>query len=155
MGTDVLSTATDAVRAVVGVKVTEVPDLMFTDQQMERQLKTALYGWLPTYETIYDDGGASGATADEEYLRDLIVSYCMFFCAVRVIEMILALRNMVGDGKSEVKRFDTDFSELLKVFTDRMDEARGLLESIVNAAATDGTKYFGSAPPGYDPVTDA
>jgi len=138
----------------VGVKVKEVPDTMFTDQQMERQLKTALYGWLPTHETLYDTGSASGATADEEYLRDLVVSYCLFFCAVRVVEMVLALRKIVGDGKSEVQRFDTDLKDLLKVFNDRRDEAQGLLEALVNASNTDGAQYFGKASPGYDPVTN-
>ena len=154
MGTPVLYVDTDAVRAVVGVKVKEVPDAMFTDQQMERQLKTALYGWLPTYEALYDTGSAGGATADQSYIRDLITSYCLFYCAVRVIEMVLALRHQVGDGKSEVKRFDTDFKELLEVFNARLDEAQGLLEDLTSTGGTDGAQYFGKATPDYDPVSN-
>lgn len=154
MGTPVLYIDTDAVRAAVGVKVIEVPDAMFTDQQMERQLKTALYGWLPTYEALYDTGSASDATANEAYVRDLLISYCLFYCAVRVVEMVRAVRHQVGDGKTEVQRFDTEYKELLEVFNARLDEAQGLLESLINASPTEGTDYFGKATPDYDPVTN-
>jgi hypothetical protein len=153
MSTPILYTDTAAVRAAVGVKDTEVPDSMITDQQMERQLKTALYGWLPTYETKYDEGNADGASADQAYLKDLLISYALFYCCVRVIEMVLALRQQVGDGKSQVKRFDTDMKALLEVYKGRRDEVQALIEDLVVPTAGD-IDYFGKATPDYDPVTN-
>jgi hypothetical protein len=152
MGAPVLYTDTSAVRAAVGIKDTEVPDSMITDQQMERQLKTTLYGWLPTYETLYDAGNDGAATSDEKYIKDLLISYCMFYCCVRVIEMALALRKSVGDGKSQVERFDTDLTKLRAMYQERLDEVQALIDDLVTPSEG-GVNYFGKASPDYDPVT--
>jgi hypothetical protein len=152
MGAPVLYTDTSAVRAAVGIKDTEVPDSMITDQQMERQLKTALYGWLPTYEALYDAGNAGTATADEKYIKDLLISYCLFYCCVRVIEMSLALRQSVGDGKSQVARFVTDMKALRDMYKDRLNEVQALIDDLVTPSEG-GVSYFGKATPDYDPVT--
>ena len=153
MGTSVLYTSTDAIRAVVGVTVKEVPDAMITDQQLEMQLKTALYGWLPTYSTVYSEGTSGTATAEQEYMKDLLVSYCMFFGGVRIVEMILALRESVGDGKSEVTRFDLNFGELLSTLKGRLEDAQTALRGVLTPASS-STPYFGSAAPDYDPVSN-
>ena len=153
MSTPILYTDTSAVRAAVGIKETEVPETMITDQGMERQLKTALYGWVPTYEALYDAGNASGATEQEAYIKDLLVSYCLFFICVRLIEMVLALRRQVGDGKSQVARFDTDYKTLLEMYTKRRDEIQTLIEDQITPS-TGGVQYFGKATPDYDPVSN-
>lgn len=153
MGTSILYTSTDAIRAVVGVTEKEVPDAMITDQQLEMLLKTALYGWLPTYSTVYSDGTAETATGEQEYMKDLLVSYCMFFGGVRIVEMILALRESVGDGKSEVTRFDINFGELLSTLKGRMEEAQATLKEVLNPTSG-SSPYFGVATPNYDPVSN-
>lgn len=153
MGTSILYTSTDAIRAVVGVTEKEVSDAMITDQQLEMQIKTALYGWLPTYPTVYSEGTSDTATDEQEYRKDLLISYCMFFGGVRIVEMILALRESVGDGKSEVTRFDLNFGELLSTLKGRLDDAQAALKEAVNPSSG-GTAYFGSATPDYDPVTN-
>lgn len=153
MSVAILYTDTDAIRAVTGIKEVEISDSMLTDQQLERQLKTALYGWLPTYATVYSAGVAGGASADEIYRKDLLVSYCLYFGAVRLVEMIMALRQSVGDGKSEVARFNLNWLELLEVFKDRLEEAKALLDELINPSSG-GPAYFGKASPDYDPVTN-
>lgn len=154
MGASILYTSTDAIRAVVGVTETEVPDAMITDQHLEMQLKTSLYGWLPTYAAIYTDGTGATPTAEQEYMKDLLVSYCMFFGGVRIVEMILALRESVGDGKSQVTRFDLNFGELLSTLKGRMSEAQEALKEVLNPSSG-GTSYFGAATPDYDPVSNS
>lgn len=153
MGTAVLYTNTDAIRAAVGVTDTEIPDSMVTDQQMERQVKTALYSWLPTYATLYATGSADGATEEEVYVKDLLVLYCTYYGAVRMVEMIMAMRQRVSDGKSEVERFVIDWSALLEALKGRLDEVQSLLEEEVNPSHG-GPSYFGVATPDYDPVTN-
>lgn len=153
MGVPILYTNTATIRAVVGVTDKEVPDTKLTDQHLETQIKTALYGWVPTYEAIYNTGAATGATSDEVYQKDLLVSYCTFFGAVRIVEMIMALRSQVSNGKNEVHRFNVDWKELLSVFKGKLDEVKTLLENLLSTS-TGGTKYFGSSIPSYDPVTN-
>ena len=153
MAHQILYTDSDAVRAAVGVKDVEVPDDMLQDQQIERQLKTALYGWLPTYEALYDAGNASGATADEVYIKDLLFSYCLFWCCVRVLEMALAQRKSIGDGKTQIERFDVERKELIAAYKARVDEAKQLLSDLVNSSAG-APNFFGKASPDYDPVTN-
>lgn len=149
----ILYTTTDAIRAAVGVTDTEISDKVLTDQLLETQVQTAVYGWLPTHTTIYSEGTGASATAEQKYKKDLLVHYCLFYGAVRVVEMIMALRHKVGDGKSEVQRFDVDWEALLEILKARRDAAQTMLEQIVNPS-DGGTNYFGTASPGYDPVTN-
>jgi hypothetical protein len=153
MSTAVLYTNTDAIRAAVGISSTEIPDSMITDQQMERQVKTALYSWLPTYPALYTAGDAEEATDEQVYVKDLLVLYCTYFGAVRLVEMIMAMRQRVSDGKSEVERFNIDWLSLLEALKGRLDEIQDLLEEVINPSHG-GPSYFGKAVPDYDPVTN-
>lgn len=149
----ILYTTTDAIRAAAGVTDVEIPDQLLTDQMLESQVQTAVYRWLPTHGTVYSEGTAASPTAEQVYKKDLLVHYCLFYGAVRVVEMIMALRHKVGDGKSEVQRFDVDWEALLEILKARRDEAQTLLEEIINPS-DGGPGYFGTASPGYDPVTN-
>lgn len=149
----ILYTTTDAIRAAVGTTPKEVPDSLLTDQMLESQIRTAVYGWLPTHGAIYTAGTAASPTDDELYQKDLLVQYCLFYGAVRVVEMIMAMRKKVTDGKSQVERFDVDWEALLEVLKGRRDEAQQLLEELLNPS-DGGTSYFSLAAPTYDPVTN-
>jgi hypothetical protein len=149
----VLYTDTDAIRSAVGVTTREVSDDLLTQQKLESQTKVSLYGWLPDHATRYAAGTATDATDQEVYVKDLIVLYCTYFGAVRVVEMIMALRRRVGDGKSEVERFDVNWLELLEILKGRLDEIQNLLEEELGLSSG-GPSYFGKAVPDYDPVTN-
>lgn len=153
MAINILYTDSDAVRAAVGVKDVEVPDSMLLNQDIERQLKTALYGWLPTYAALHTAGTDAGATDDEKYINDLLISYCLFWACVRVLEMSLSQRKSIGDGKTQIERFDVDRKELIAAYKARLDEAKHLLDDLVNTSAG-STSFFGKASPEYDPVTN-
>lgn len=150
----ILYTTSNAIRAAVGTTDKEVPDTMLESQLLESQVRTAVYGWLPTHAAIYAAGVAAGATDDQKYQKDLLVQYCLFYGAVRVIEMIMALRSKISDGKSQVERFDVEWKDLLEVFEQRVEDAQEALLAIVSPS--DGeTSYFGLATPAYDPVTNS
>lgn len=154
MSAAILYTNTDAIRAAVGVTTKEYPDGMLKDQGLETQIRVDVYGWLPTHATLYATGTANGATDAEVHQKDLLVLYCVFCGAVRLVEMIMAAREKVGDGKSEVQRFDIDWAALLEALNKRKDSYRAELEELVNP--TDATiGYFGLATPDYDPVTNS
>lgn len=150
---NILYTTPQAIRAAVGTTTKEIPDSMLKDQGLESQMRVAVYSWLPTHAAIYAAGTAGAATEAEIYQKDLLVNYCLFYGAIRVVEMIMALRKKVGDGKSQVERFDVDWEALLEVLRARMEVAKNLLEEIVNPG-DGGTAYFGVATPDYDPVTN-
>lgn len=149
----ILYTTTGAIRSAAGVDAIDVSDDQLTEQMLETQVKTAVYRWLPTHATVYSEGTAVSPTAEQVYKKDLLVSYCMFYGAVRVVEMIMSLPRKISDGKSQEERFDVDWEALLAVLEARRDEAQTLLEEIINPS-DGGPAYFGTAVPDYDPVTN-
>lgn len=149
----ILYTTTEAIRAAVGVTTKEFPDAMLKDQGLEAQMRTDVYGWLPTHAAVYSAGTAASPTAEEEYLKDLLVQYCMFYGAVRVVEMVMAMRQKVGDGKSQVERFNIDWPLLLSNLNDRKNAAREAIEEVTEVTSG-AVSYFGRAVPSYDPVTN-
>ena len=153
MTAPILYSDTAAIRAAVGVKEKEIPDSYLTDQNLEMQVRTGLHSWLPTYATLYATGASAGATDDERYVTDLLVAYSMFYGAVRVVEMIMAMRLSVGDGKAEMTRFNVKWSELLEMMRARLSETEDALKDILDMGSS-GTDYFGSAVPNYDPVAN-
>lgn len=153
MSIAILYTDSDAIRAAVGITDVEISDAMMQSQMMETQIKTAVYKWLPTHGTIYAAGTAQGATEQEVHLKDLLVMYCMYFGAVRVVEMIMAMRQKISDGKSQLERFDIDWLALLELLKQRRDQAQDALEEILNPS-DGGPAYFGLVTPDYDPVTN-
>lgn len=149
----ILYSNTAAIRAAIGVTDKELPDALFTDQQLELQTKTSLYQWLPSYATHYEAGFESGATADAEHVTNLLTLYCLYYGAVRSIEMILAMRQSVSDGKQEVARFAIDWLALLETMKARLAEIVDALNDVLNLSSA-GTAYFGLASPTYDPVAN-
>ena len=150
---DVLYSTTEAIRSAIGMQDIELPDAVFTDQDLAVQMRTSLYGFVPAHATLYAAGEEVGATDQEVYIRDLLSQYCMFFGAVRMLESPWHARKQVSDGKSQVQRFDIDWLELLKNLKAKLKEVADLLDEQVNGSV-DGIPYFGLARPDYDPVTN-
>lgn len=149
----VLYTTTAAIRAAVGVTAKELPDSMFSDQGLETQVRVALYQRVPTYQALYTAGMESDAEAADLYAVELLELFCLYFGAVRSIEMILAMRKSVTDGKQKVDRFAIDWAALLAAMQKRLDDTVDALEEVVNPGSG-GVAYFGKAVPDYDPVTN-
>ena len=149
----ILYSDTAAIRAAIGVTGKELPDNLFTDQQLELQVKTSLYKLFPTYDTLYTTGVSSEAEADEAYVSDLLTLYCTYYGAVRSIEMIMAMRQKITDGKQAVERFAIDWVALLEVMKARLAEIVDALDDVLNTS-DGGTAYFGKAVPDYDPVAN-
>jgi hypothetical protein len=149
----VLYTSTAAIRAAIGVTAKELPDALFTDQSLALQMQTSLYAWIPTYATLYTAGTATGATASAQHIANLLTLYCLYFGAMRAIEMVMALRQKVTDGKQEVARFAVKWQELLEAMRVRLEEVTAMLDQVLTTSS--GTvSYFGRAIPDYDPVAN-
>lgn len=151
---DILYTTTDAIRDAVGVSGSrEITDTMLSNQGLETQMQTYLYSWLPTHATVYSEGTTGTPTADQVYKKDLLVMWCLFFGCVRIIEMVMATRQRVSDGKSELERFEVDWQDLLETYKARLAEVQGLLEGEITPTYT-ATTMFLRVTPDYDPVAD-
>lgn len=149
----VLYSDTDAIRAAIGVTDVELPDAMFGAQGLEMQMRVSLYRKVPTHGTVYLAGMESDASAADVYAADLLALYCMYFGAIRAVEMVLALRQQVSDGKQEVSRFNVDWQKLTAALQRKLDEIGSALVEAVNGT-TSGVSYFGKASPDYDPVAN-
>jgi hypothetical protein len=149
----ILYTSTDAIRASVGVTVLEFPETAFTDQDMSTQVKVALTRYVPNHATWYSEGTALGATADQVHKADLLKMFCLYWCSIRAVKMIMAMRQKVSDGKQEVQRFQVRLSELLEALQDQLDE---VIEDLIELV--DGTvaphAVLSLSKPTYDPVTN-
>jgi hypothetical protein len=145
----ILYTTTEAIRAAVGVAATEVSDDALVDQALEDQLLSDLYHWIPDHASLY----GVDSTAQEKQTTRLLEMYCMYFGAIRVIEMVLILRQSVTDGKQAVARFKVDWELLMSQFKARLGEIRAELEDITGVTYN-STGFFGVASPDYDPVTN-
>lgn len=148
-------TDTDAVRAVVGVTDNEVPDLMLTQQGLTLSLTLDLGEWLPSHATIYAEGNAQSPTESQLQKWRYLQLYSQFYCATSLVEfMQLAVPQMIGDGKDEMRRFTNfDFDKLLAKFKAAVARYRTrLLEASGTAADTAPPSLLGAAVPDYDPV---
>lgn len=151
-----LYTTSDAVRAALGIETEgrkkELPDEMFSNQDMERQLRAALYAWLPSHADIISEADEVGATDEQVHKGDLVRNYCLYWCARRAAEMAYATRRRVGDGKSEVERFQVDWLALAERMGELMAEQKQLLEELLSPSDT--LAFAARAVPTYDPVTN-
>jgi hypothetical protein len=149
----ILYTTTDAIRASVGVQVLEFPDTAFTNQDMATQVKVALTRYVPDHAARYAAGIAPGATEAAVQGSDLLKMFCLYWCSIRTVKMILAMRQKVSDGKQEVQRFQVRLSELLEALQDQLDEIIEDLSELIEGPTTAG-RIIGVSKPAYDPVTN-
>jgi hypothetical protein len=158
----ILYTNSDAVRAALGIETDdlqkELPDHMFVNQNMERQLRAALYAWLPTYASIV--AAADAVDPDESgdtdfatlYQGDLVRNYCLFWAAWRAAEMAYFARRKVSDGRSEVERFSIDWEALADRMKSRAEEQQSLLQATFTPSLL--TVFAKRSIPDYDPVAN-
>lgn len=148
-------TDTDAVRAVVGITDNEVSDTMLTQQALDVDLTVDLGEWLPTHATIFAEGQSGTATAAQILKMQYLQMYARFFCALHLLQyMELAIPQMIGDGKAEMRRFaDTDFDALRNRYAAALGKAKAALKASVGQSSTATPPSFASAGvPTYDPV---
>jgi len=147
-------TGTDAIRGVIGVTDNEVTDAMLIDQRLDLELTVDLNRWAPTHAAAFATGSASGATADEQLIANYISLYAQYFCVLQVMAfMKLAMPQLIGDGKAEMRRFQMlDLEAIEKTALARVTHYRNLLSEALGDDALTPVSYVGSAVPTYDPV---
>lgn len=149
-------TDTSAVRGAIGLTDNEVTDDMIVDSRLDLELESDLYEWLPTHEDVWEAGSAVAATADEKMQKTWLRLYSKWFVASKLAAMILAMPQMISDGKAEMRRFQQlDLQKVLDNAIAEMMKYRDKLDAAVNGS-TVGTAptLVGLATPSYDPVTN-
>lgn len=148
-------TGTDAIRGALGLTDNEVTDAMLVDQRLDLELSVDLELWVPTHASVYTAGIAYGATPTEVLKANYLLLYAQWFCALHVTKfMRLAIPQMVGDGKAEMRRFQAfDLDQLEATANSRAIYYKSLLYAATGGAAAATTVSFASVGvPDYDPV---
>lgn len=154
----ILYTDSDGVRSVLGVESfsgtgqRELPDSMFVSSGMERQLRSDLYGWVPTHAAMISAGDDGAATDEQVYQADLIRNYSLYFVANKAAKMAYATRRIVSDGKSEMQRFEIDWLAVADSMAVEAKEAKQLLQDLLSPSVA--TSFLSLVVPAYDPVTN-
>ena len=146
-------TNSDAVRAAIGVDDEDVDDNVFKDRSMDVELLVDLDTWVATHSTIWTAGDpASSPSATEITERRYLQMYAMWFCATKLAALRLSMPQMVGDGKSEMRRFqEINWEAVMENAQAEAANYKRLLEDELGVAAGAVT-VMSKASPGYDPV---
>ena len=149
--------STDAVRAALALTDNELTDEMLTEQHLDAELELDLQTWVPTYSTIYTEGAAAGAT-EEQKLKSLnLTLYCQWYLAANAVNVMqLAVPQLIGDGKSEMRRFlNFDFEALHRSAERKAMHYKVALQGLLGTApTTSGYSQMSVSLPDYDPVTN-
>ncbi len=140
-------TTTDAIRAAIGLTVDEVPDQMLQNQGLEKEINLDLDSWLPGHSSLTTEPAVS-------YLS----LYAQWYAAEQVLkQMLLAIPQMIGDGKSEMRRFlNMKVEELYPKASEKRALYKRLLEQDQSIQQDLGVPTLMSASrPDYDPVTNS
>ncbi len=155
MATPILQyTTAEAARAAIGLDEADMPDSIFVDQRMDDQLLSDLEQWLATHATIYSDGVPSGATAVQKQQKRWLELYSMWYCASLASSLVMAMPQLISDGKDEVRRFaKVDFAEVKAHASGQFAIYKELLAPSPTQDTSGATGFIGVSPPTYDPVT--
>ncbi len=148
----------DSIRGCLGLDSDDCPDEIIRDSNLWLELEVDLGSWLPTHATIYADGIAEAATADEEKLKNYLVLYSQWYCAHELVSRFLLHAQIVTDGKAQINRFSNmKLPEAKTMAAGRMARYRTLLDEEVNGVSSPVSTpiVFAISQPDYDPVTGA
>lgn len=148
-------TDTDAIRGAVGVTNNEITDAMLTEQGLSIELTVDLDGWLPTHAAIQAAGEAATPTAAELGQWRYLQLYAQWFCAAHLLNfMQLAVPQMIGDGKAEMRRFqDVDLEALAsKAMGAALKYKSSLQSALGETIASVRPTFLSRSVPDYDPV---
>ncbi len=143
-------TNTDAIRAAVGLDDDEIPDEMLVDQGLAIELELDLGEWLSSHATIWAEGVAASPTADQKTAQQHLQMYSMWYCAIRALEMRLAIPSLFTDGKAEARRQEIKYEELEEMAKTRAENHKKALLGTTTSTPT----FMSAAVPDYDPVTN-
>lgn len=152
-----LYTTADAVRGALGLTSSELTDSMLFDQQLGAELEVDLYRWIPTHADLHAAGKASGATDVQKIKALYLELYAQWFIAKRALTVMqLAIPQMIGDGKSEMQRFQKfDFDKLSLRVDALVAYYRNLLSTSEGASTAATPPLAVISRPDYDPVAGA
>ncbi len=149
-------TDTATIKALLGLSDKDLKDQMVLDMNLADKLLSELTDWLPTHETVYDDGTVGSPTdAQKNNLRNLKL-YSSYYCASQIDAFQLTVMASVGDGKNTMKRFEgIDFEVLAARMSSEAGTYKTKLDESVNSAAEVDLVLIGLGVPTYDPVTNS
>lgn len=151
-----LYTTTEAVRACLGIDVSDCSDAVMVDSQLDAELEVDLGGWLPTHSAIHTAGAASDATAEERLNSTLLSLYAQWFCAAELADRFMLVPQIYSDGKNQMNRYaKVDLERMAGKAKERRARYRSELDEAVNAAPTalSTATVVAISSPDYDPVT--
>lgn len=148
-------TTTEAVRGCIGLTDNELLEDMLQDQSLELELEVDLQEWFPTAKSEYDTGMAGGATPGELLIANYITLYAQWFLANQALNlMVLAIPQMISDGKSEMRRFQAqDLEDIQAKVSARAARYKTILQDTQGTDTDTTYSPVTRGVPSYDPVS--
>lgn len=148
-------TTADAVRGCIGVTNSELLDSMLKEQNLGLELEVDLKSWLPGYTSLYETGKLTGAQDAERLISSYITLYAQWFIAEQALNlMVLAIPQMISDGKSEMRRFQVqDIETLQNSAKGRVMRYKSLLQESQGVDTTASYSPVVRGIPNYDPIS--
>jgi len=148
-------TTSDAIRGSLGVDPQDCSDEVIASSNLEVELEVDLDGWLPTHDTLFTAGAATGATGAEKTTKNLILLYAQWFCAFELASRFLLFPQIVTDGKNQMNRFaKVDLDRVKDLAASRMNKYRKSLDELVNSSSEGVLPIVSISTPSFDPVTN-
>ena len=147
---DILYTDTDQIRGALMLAPEDLPDNLFNQDLLERELLLSFDEWLPTHSTII----ANNTTAEARRLAALVRSYTTYWCAYRaLITFVVALPQQVSDGKN-MRQIGSDLTGLREAIAGSMLAAqKTILLALGSTAAASSIAQLTLVDSALDPVT--
>ena len=142
-----------AVRAVLGLDETELPDSSFLDMGVEEDLEADLDEWTPEpYVDIISKGSAPGASDIEIKNLRLLKQYAKYKVAQSfLVSLPAGAAVKISDGHNVFNRSSDFISLLSDSIYDRLSNLKQILRKSYGLSSS--MNLVSSVTPSYDPVT--
>ncbi len=156
IGSLVVFTTTEAVRAAIGVDSVDLSDDRIIDAELDIELGLDLASWLPGYSAKLNPGDAP--TELQQSIQAALRAYCKWYCASEMLNKVLAYIQVYGDGKADMRRFTNfEWDAVISRAAGKMGTYRTMiLDMDPDTPGTydpnAGYALVGSSAPTYDPV---
>lgn len=148
-------TTSDQVRAVFGASVKDLAESVFTNFDLDTELKLDLREFCTTYQAIIDDSGHGLTAADRLLAYDMLKTYAKYWCALTISSGAqFSILQKVTDGSNEGQRFkEESLAEFRGNLGAKTAKLRTSITEIVSSTVDATPSLFGVANSGYNPVT--
>lgn len=156
MGTPILYTDTDAIRASIGIDEHDYSDGAMIASNLQLELELELDEWVPNHLSIAQAAREEAPTVSETTQWKLLTLFSQWYCAGLVSDRVLALNKVVADGKNRGERFEVDLAKVRELALSKAANYKEKLMGAITVGYQSSSQFtFAVAStPSIDPITE-